>query len=139
MAEAALRAAAEESGSDVVADSAGTGDWHIGDPMDHRAYDQLTRRGYPGAETHRARQIDPSWLSERDLFLAMDSANLADLRRMAVGVPGAAERIMLFGEAGGLGGAEIPDPWNGTEADFARVLDTLEKAAPAILASIPPR
>lgn len=139
MAEAALRAAALEAGADVEVDSAGTGDWHTGDPMDERAYDQLTRRGYPDAEFHRARQIDASWLPERDLFLAMDSANLSDLQRMGARVPGAADRIVLFGEAGGLGGRDIPDPWYGTDADFAKVLDMLEEAAPVILAAIPAR
>jgi protein-tyrosine phosphatase len=139
MAEAALRSAAASMGADVAVDSAGTGDWHVGDPMDSRASSELTRRGYEGADAHRARQIDASWLPSRDLFLAMDSANLADLRRMAAGVPGALARIRLFGEVGGLGGADVPDPWGGTRADFAKVLDMLETAAPVILKAVPPR
>ena len=136
MAEAVLRATAAEAGDNVVVDSAGTGDWHTGDPMESRALDQLTRRGYEGAAAHRARQIDASWLTERDLFLAMDSANLADLRRMARQVPSVGDRIRLFGEVGGLGGADVPDPYYGTSADFAKVLDMLESAAPVILAAV---
>jgi protein-tyrosine phosphatase len=135
MAEAVLRAHADESGADVVIDSAGTGDWHIDQPMNPRAQAQLTERGY-GGEAHRARQIDASWLTERDLFLAMDSANLADLRAMARGIPGAADRILLFGEVGGLASADIPDPYTGGPEDFAKVLDMLEAAAPYILSSL---
>jgi protein-tyrosine phosphatase len=135
MAEAVLRAHAYESGADVVIDSAGTGNWHLGQSMNTRAQAHLTKRGYDG-ETHRARQIDASWLPERDLFLAMDSANLADLRAMARGVPGAEDRILLFGEVGGLGGADIPDPYSGGPEDFAKVLDMLEAAAPYILSSL---
>jgi protein-tyrosine phosphatase len=134
MAEAVLRAHAARSGADVVIDSAGTGDWHIGQSMNASALAQLGQRGYDGA-AHRARQIDASWLSSRDVFLAMDSANLDDLHAMAATVPGASAsgRILLFGEVGGLGGADIPDPYGGGPGDFAKVLDMLESAAPHIL------
>ena len=37
LAEGALRAAAERAGLDIAADSAGTGDWHVGAPPDRRA------------------------------------------------------------------------------------------------------
>jgi len=132
MAEAVLRAEVASSGAAIVVDSAGTGDWHLGEPMNTRALTQLTRRGYDG-ESHRARQIDASWLGKRDLFLAMDSSNLEDLRRMAAD---ADDRIRLFGEVGGLGGVDIPDPYGGGAADFAKVLDMLEAAAPHILAAV---
>jgi protein-tyrosine phosphatase len=136
MAETVLRAALAEAGLDgaVVLDSAGTGDWHIGQPMNSGARAALATRGYDGS-AHRARQIEASWLARRDLVLAMDARNLADLRRMA-GAAGS-DRIRLFGEVGGLseaeaGGAEIPDPYGGNEAEFGYVLDLLGRAAPVI-------
>jgi protein-tyrosine phosphatase len=140
MAEAVLRAEVEAAGAGIAVDSAGTGDWHEGEPMNTGALTQLTRRDY-GGKSHRARQIDASWLDQRDLFLAMDSSNLADLRRMARATrndasPGAEARIRLFGEVGGLGGADIPDPYGGSAADFAKVLEMLEAAAPHILAAV---
>jgi protein-tyrosine phosphatase len=107
----------------VVVDSAGTGDWHVGQPMDRQAAAQLSRAGYDGA-AHRARQFDVSWLAERDLVLAMDAANLRDLRALAP--PGEGSRIRLLGEVAGLGGQDVPDPYYGDAADFARVLDLLE-------------
>ena len=152
MAETVLRAALAEAGLDgaVVVDSAGTGDWHIGQPMNSGARTALATRGYDGSD-HRARQIEPSWLARRDLVLAMDARNLADLRRMA-GAAGS-DRIRLFGEVGGLSGqgrpdprgrgdrggqgdeadgAEIPDPYGGNAAEFGYVLDLLGSAAPVI-------
>jgi protein-tyrosine phosphatase len=131
MAEVVLRSELAEAGLDgaVTVDSAGTGDWHIGHPMDHRAEAELTARGYDGS-AHRARQIDVPWLPERDLFLAMDRRNLADLRRMAsqAGVP--ADRVRLFGEAGGLGpDQDIPDPYGGGADDFAAALDLIQAGA----------
>jgi protein-tyrosine phosphatase len=135
MAETVLRAALVEAGLDgaVILDSAGTGDWHVGEPMDPLARAALARRGYDGS-AHRARQLRPSWLAERDLVLAMDARNLAALRRMAVDAD--RDRIRLFGEVGGLtetGGGEIPDPYGGTAADFGYVLDLLGAAAPVIV------
>lgn len=126
MAEAVLRAHLKEAGLDrnVIVDSAGTGDWHVGDRMNAGARRQLARNGYDG-ESHRARQFHPSWLAERDLILAMDAANLRDLRALAA--PGDQARIRLFGEIAGLGGQDVPDPYDGSAADFAHVLALLEE------------
>jgi len=107
----------------VLVDSAGTGDWHIGAPMHAGSRKQLARNGYDG-ESHRARQFDPSWLRERDLVLAMDAANLRDLRAMAPTADH--DRIRLFGEVACLDGQDVPDPYYGTDADFAGVLALLE-------------
>src|SRR5262245_27723077 len=76
MAETVLRAELAAAGLDgaVVVDSAGTGDWHVGDAMDPGARAALARRGHDGS-AHRARQFQPSWLRERDLILTMDARN----------------------------------------------------------------
>ena len=141
MAETVLRAELAAAGLDgaVVVDSAGTGDWHVGGPMDRGAQAALARRGYDGS-THRARQFRPSWLAQRDLVLAMDARNLADLRRMARG-PGSQgdDRIRLFGEVSGLtqaGDGDIPDPWGGGPDEFGHVLDLLSAAAPVITSQL---
>jgi protein-tyrosine phosphatase len=137
MAETVLRASLAEAGLDgvVTLDSAGTGDWHVGEPMYQPARAALASRGYDGS-AHRASQFQPSWLGERDLVLAMDARNLATLRRMA----GMADRdrVRLFGEVGGLSqaGGEIPDPYGGDAADFRHVLDLLAAAAPVIAARL---
>jgi low molecular weight protein-tyrosine phosphatase len=137
MAETVLRAELAAAGLDgaVVVDSAGTGDWHVGDAMDPGARAALASRGYDGS-SHRARQFQPSWLARRDLILAMDARNLADLRRMARDPSSQGDdRIRLFGEVGGLtevGGGDIPDPWGGGADEFGHVLDLLGAAAPVI-------
>jgi protein-tyrosine phosphatase len=137
MAERVLRAELAAAGLDgaVVVDSAGTGDWHAGDPMDPGARAALADRGYDGSD-HRARQFQASWLARRDLILAMDRRNLADLRRMARARN--ADRIRLFGDVGGLteDGGDIPDPWGEDADEFGRVLDLLRTAAPVITARL---
>jgi protein-tyrosine phosphatase len=141
MAETVLRHFLTEAGLDdaVVLDSAGTGDWHLGEPMHPPAGQALAGRGYDGS-AHRARQFQPSWLAGRDLVLAMDARNLANLRRMAGRRD--RDRVRLFGEVGGLTGpeglegAEIPDPYGGDTAEFGYVLDLLTTAAPVIVARL---
>src|SRR5580658_3487486 len=123
MAETVLRAALAEAGLDgaVVVDSAGTGDWHIGQRMNTGARAALATRGYDGS-AHRARQIEPSWLTRRDLVLAMDARNLADLRRMAGAKD--SDRIRLFGEVGGLTEQDRGDlGGQGGESDGAEIPD----------------
>ena len=74
-------------GGQVTVESAGTGDWHIGGPMDPGARAELARRGYDGS-AHVARQISADWQGGYDLFVAMDRQNLASLRRMFAGQDG---------------------------------------------------
>jgi protein-tyrosine phosphatase len=136
MAEVILRAELDRAGlsGQVEVDSAGTGDWHVGGPMDPRARAELHRRGYDGSG-HRARQFDPSWFERYDLVLAMDGGNLARLRRMARGTQ-AADRIALFrsfdpASAGRGNGSdlEVPDPYDRGPEDYALVFDLVQPAA----------
>jgi low molecular weight protein-tyrosine phosphatase len=135
MAEVVLREQLRKAdlGGKVVVDSAGTGDWHIGGRMDSKARRELTRNAYDG-ESHRARQFQRSWLKERDLILAMDAANLRDLRTLAA--PEDQDRIRLFGEIAALEGQDVPDPYWGTADDFAYVRALLEKGMSYLVAQL---
>src|SRR5580698_3146335 len=115
MAERVLRAERDRAGlgGRVMVDSAGTGDWHLGEEMDSRARAELSRRGYDGSG-HEARQIQQDWLARYDLMLAMDRANLANLRQFAAGDLGLTNRIRLMRsfDPASPGGAEVPDPYD---------------------------
>jgi len=115
----------------VTVESAGTGDWHLGEAMDSRARAELSRRGYDGSG-HEARQIQQSWLDDYDLLLAMDHANLANLRRMAAGDTDLTGRIVLmrsFDPDAADDLAEVPDPFYGSAEDYAEVFDLVHAAA----------
>jgi protein-tyrosine phosphatase len=118
----------------VEVDSAGTGDWHVGHRMDRRAHAELADRGYDGS-ARQARQFRASWLADRDLVLAMDASNLADLRAL----PGAdRDRIRLFRSFDPAAGddAEVPDPYYGEGASFGTVLDMVQAAARGLTAQL---
>ena len=136
MAEVVLREEIELAGLNglVGVDSAGTGDWHLGAPMDPRARAELSRRGYDGAG-HRARQFEPSWFGRYDLVLAMDRGNLEHLRRLAPDRQ-AAGRTALFLSFDPARASrteerdlEVPDPYCGDPGDYAVVFDLVQTAA----------
>jgi len=139
MAEVLIRAELEAAGlaGRASVESAGTGDWHLGERMDRRARAELARRGYDGSR-HRARQISPDWLERFDLLIAMDASNLRDLQRMAAGRADLADRIRLFRsfDPAAPAGAQVPDPYGGGPEDFARVFDMMRAAARGLAAEL---
>jgi protein-tyrosine phosphatase len=139
MAEQVLAAELDRAGlaGKVTVESAGTGDWHLGEAMDSRARAELTRRGYDGSG-HEARQIEPHWLTRYDLLLAMDQENLANLRRMAGNHADLVSRMQLMRsfDPAAPAGAEVPDPYYGSPDDYAEVFELVEAAAKGLVAQL---
>jgi protein-tyrosine phosphatase len=133
MAEVVMRRLLADTGLDgrVEVSSAGTGDWHVGERADPRTVAALRRGGYDGG-SHRARQFDPDWFDDHDLVLAMDSSNLADLRRLAP--PDAADRVrLLLSFDPESEGTDVPDPYYGGDRGFDDVLAAVERACRRLL------
>jgi len=127
-------AAREFPALDLEVDSAGTADYHVGEPPDRRTVAAAQRRGYELAGL-RARLVQPADFSNFDLVLAMDRANLAELEARRPHASTA--RIGLFLEyAPATGVMEVPDPYYGAVEDFERVLDLCEAGARAMLATL---
>lgn len=119
-------------GGHVSVESSGTGDWHIGKPMDRRAAATLTGSGYD-ATAHLAQQFAAPRAAAYDLVLAMDRSNLDDLRRL--GVP--QERLMLFRDFDPMpGDGEVPDPYYGGEDGFVEVLAIVERTAGGLVRAL---
>ncbi|NUR90259.1 MAG: low molecular weight phosphotyrosine protein phosphatase [Nonomuraea sp.] len=117
MAEVVLRSKLADHGlSDLVTvESAGTGGWHAGDPMDPRALETLAAHGYDGS-AHRAQQFT---FGDYDLVLAMDNDNLSRLP--------AGTRLFRDFDPASKPGSEVPDPYY--DGSFDRVLNLVEAAA----------
>jgi protein-tyrosine phosphatase len=135
-AEAVLRALAarEAPELDLEVDSAGTSDYHLGQPPDPRTRQAAERRGYD-LTALRARRVEPGDFERFDLILAMDRENLRVLRRRAPA--GAYERLRLFLEFAPQSDAEdVPDPYYGGPNGFEEVLDLVEAATRGLLAHL---
>lgn len=136
MAEGVFRRVVEEEGVAHLfeIDSAGLGDWHIGQAPDERARAAALERGMD-ISGQCARQIEPSDFQRFDLLLVMDGSNLAEARRRA---PREAQaKIRLFLDyAPHLGVKDVPDPFFGGSEGFDEALDLIEEAAHGLLASL---
>ncbi len=136
-AEGVLRRKLRQAGLDgqVEVDSAGThASWHAGEPPDPRSVRHAARRGYDIAQL-RARVVTARDFERFDLILGMDDANLAGLEALC---PGAhhAKLGRLTDYAVRLGSDEVPDPYQGTAADFEQVLDLIEDACDGLVRTL---
>ena len=126
-AEGVLRHKLREAGlADVVeVASAGTGDWHVGNPPDSRTQRAALLRGYD-LSAQRAQQVSAQDFGRYDLILAMDNSNLGHLK--ALQPPNGKAELDLFLRRFDGEEDEVPDPYYGGEAGFDRVLDLIEAA-----------
>jgi protein-tyrosine phosphatase len=124
----------EEGLQDAVqVDSAGTGDWHVGDPPDARATAAAQARGV--ALAGAARQVSAADFADYDLILAADRRNLAELQALLPA--GSRAKLHLLREfdpaSAQRGDLDVPDPYYGDDDGFEHVLDLVEAACRGLL------
>ena len=107
-------------------DSAGTGNYHIGDLPDPRMRAHARRRGLE--LTHRCRQVREADFDRFDLIIGMDDSNIARLRALA---PTPENELKVLPMALLLSDKRhfdhIPDPYYEGAEGFETVLDLLDE------------
>lgn len=130
---AALVEAADHRGVDIEVDSAGTGDWHIGELPDRRMRDAAADVGLQ--LTGRARQVEAEDLTNFDLVLAMDGDNLRVLESMTEHVtPRGLIALFRTWDPDGIG--DVPDPYYGGPEGFADVVTMCRRTAGRIVEQV---
>ena len=127
LAEAAFRAEAGRAGLQVRADSAGTADYHVGEPPDPRAIRTAARFGIDIAG-YRGRQAVAADFTRFTHILAADHSNLANLRQIAPAGHGA-HLSLLLDLVPGRAGQSVADPWYGDEDGFLVTWNEVSLAA----------
>jgi protein-tyrosine phosphatase len=122
----------EQLTTEVEIDSAGTGDWHVGEPPDRRARAAGQRRGI--TLDGRARRVVAKDFEFFDYVVAMDRSNLNDLLRLAPDDAGQA-KVVLFRnyDPDSPRDADVPDPYYGEGDGFEAVIDICEAACRGLL------
>ena len=110
---------------ELETDSAGTSDYHVGEPPYGAMQQAAAERGIAMSDL-RARQFTRRDFEDFDLIVVMDRANLREveaLRPAGVSTP----VVLLAPLAAGFGTEEVPDPYY--SRDFTGCLDLLQAAA----------
>src|SRR4028119_420910 len=122
----------EGLGGEVEADSAGTGDWHAGQPPRERALGSARSRALDISHL-RARQVTPEDCRTFDYVLTMDEENFRAVPALCGG--NAVVRPFLDC-ATGSPEREVQDPYFGGPDGFERVLDLVEEASEGLIEDI---
>lgn len=130
LAEAAFRQEARRLKLDVTVDSAGTGDWHVGEPPDPRAQ-AVARRNGVDISALRGRQVKPADFRRFTHLVALDADNLADLRRLAP-ADATARLSLLLDHVEGRAGQPVADPYFGDDDGFDRAWSEIAAGARAL-------
>lgn len=127
LAEAALRQECADSGLNIIIDSAGTGDWHVGHAPDKRAQAVAVKNGVDISH-FRGRQVSTADFHDFDHVIALDNQNLSDLNAMKP-ASAAAKISLLFDHVAGRAGEDVADPYYGKESDFEQTWAEVTEAA----------
>lgn len=115
-------------------DSAGTSDWHVGEPP-YGAMQAAARSRGIDLGGLRARQFQPGDFHRFDLILAMDSDNRDEIEGLRP--KGSDTPVRLFTDYAPETGADhVPDPYY--TRDFDGALDLIEAAARGLKKALSP-
>jgi protein-tyrosine phosphatase len=134
LAEGIVRAQAAARGLDLRIDSAGTHDYHVGEPPDPRARAVARARGTP-IDDLRARQVSDEDFRRFDLILVADRSHLATLERRRP-VDATAELALFARWCGELECDEVADPYYQDEAAFVSVYEQLTRLGEGLLSRL---
>lgn len=116
LAEAALRRVVDDASFAINIDSAGTGDWHVGQPPDPRAQAVAHRKGID-ISGYRGRQVQLADFHQFQHIVAMDKRNLTNLRALCP-KNATAELSLLLDHVPGRAGQSVADPYYGDDSGF---------------------
>ena len=130
MAEGVFRNIVEKRGlqNQIICDSAGTSNYHIGERADSRTLQVLAEKGIE--LPHLGRQLQLSDFDDFDYILAMDKNNLRDIQKLAIQKKdfNAQIHLMTDFDESQIGG-EVPDPYYGNIQDFKHVYEIVYSAS----------
>ena len=119
-----------------VVDSAGTGNWHVGNLPDQRMRSTALSRGIE--LNSRSRQIEENDLYEFDQILVMDKDNLNTVKSLTKDqnnpINSKIKLILNYSKNSQLD--EVPDPYYGGQNGFEKVIDLLDDAMDGLIDSL---
>jgi protein-tyrosine phosphatase len=135
-AEAVFKRLVEKKGlkDKFLIDSAGLGDWHVGQKADYRMRQFGQKRGYDLSSIARA--FEPQDFDQFDMIIGMDAQNIRELKSRARDEKDRKKIYAMTDFCTNKSYHSVPDPYYGGDAGFELVLDILEDACEGLLAKI---
>lgn len=131
-AEGVFRTLAAEAGLEVVTDSAGTSDWHVGSPPYGPMQKAAKERGFDLSDL-RARQFTARDFEAFDLIIGMDASNLKNIEQLRPA--GSQTPVHIFTDfAPDTSMDHVPDPYY--TRDFDQTLDLVQAASLGLIAQL---
>ncbi|MBA2876474.1 low molecular weight protein-tyrosine-phosphatase [Thermaerobacillus caldiproteolyticus] len=134
MAEAIFRDLVRKEGLEgkITVDSAGTGNWHIGNPP-HEGTQRILKENNIDFTGIQARQVNEEDLQTFDYIIAMDAENVGSLRRLAgYNKTGFIGRLLDFVPDSDM--VDVPDPYY--TGNFTEVYELIQKGCQHLLETI---
>ncbi|MHB9881230.1 low molecular weight protein-tyrosine-phosphatase [Pacificimonas sp. ICDLI1SI03] len=133
VAEGLLRSRAAAAGIEVLVDSAGTGDWHLGQPPHEGAQAVATANGLDLSGL-RARQVtEQDWFDFTHL-IALDRSNFQDLE--ALRPANAKASLSMLMDHAGRDGEDVIDPYGMEEAAFSQMYAQIDEGVAGLLKAL---
>jgi len=124
LAEGILRSKLPE---DFFVDSAGTGNWHVGQSPDKRSI-SIARKYGLDISRQRARQFSTKDFDEFDLIFVMDKTNYENVLSMAESDEHRSKVRLILSELKEHENCNVPDPYFGGDEGFENVYRLLDEA-----------
>ena len=133
LAEGIMRHKSEQLGYDFFVDSAGTSNWHVGDPPDSRGVIVASRHGIDISKL-KARQFNVKDFEIFDYIIAMDKSNYSNLLNIAKN-SNESKKIKLFMNLAYQDNKmDVPDPYYDNR--FEEVFELIDGAVKKIIINI---
>lgn len=116
----------------IHVESAGTGDWHIGQLPDKRSVKVADEHDL-NITDQRGRQFNKSDFDKFDMIFVMDNSNYDDVIAMARSEDDQRKVKLILNEIFPNENLDVPDPYMGGESGFKQVYDMLDQATDKIV------
>ena len=135
MAQGILEYKVAQNSLNMVVDSAGTANYHVGHPPDSRAIQKSIQKDID-ISNYRGRQFTASDFEGFDIIFAMDESNYNDILSLAQSDEDKNKVHLILNKLYPEQNMSVPDPYYGGDDGFENVFNLLNEACDKIIDEI---
>jgi protein-tyrosine phosphatase len=137
LAEGIMQHKADKAGLNWQVDSAGTANYHVGEPP-HRLSQKVAKLNGVDISNQCCRQLVKEDMLRFDKIYAMDKDIYNDIKRISGELWDPSKTALLMNEVYPGKNMDVPDPWYGTEQGYHEVYAMIDNACDIIIKKYAP-